>query len=120
MSYAEERREEAVRARLAEERERLRVLSVRHAARTYGITDRERREVDEESQRQVAKWGEQNHDDGRWSLIFQEELGEAAKDMMEERPEAADKELIEAATVILQWVASRRRQRARRTRNADF
>ena len=113
--YADERREkeveDALRLHRRQEQDFIRELTVRHAARTYGITDTERQEVDAESQRQVAKWGKQDHSDGKWALILLEELGEAAKDMMEHRPEAADTELIQSATVILQWVASRRRQR---------
>jgi hypothetical protein len=76
----------------------------------HGLAD-EIEDVKSEAMRQNKKWGEQNHDDGKWALILLEELGEAAKDMLESNPEAADKELIESAAVILQWISCRRRNR---------
>lgn len=33
-------------------------------------------EVNLERNRQIERWGEQNHDDGTWSMILGEEVGE--------------------------------------------
>lgn len=76
----------------------------------HGLAD-EIEDVKSEAMRQNKKWGEQNHDDGKWALILLEELGETAKDILEKNPRNADKELIESATVILQWISCRRRNR---------
>jgi hypothetical protein len=61
--------------------------------------------------RQDNKWGQQNHTDGAWWPIFQEELGEFARAENERDFEQADKELIEAAAVLLAWAAARMRRR---------
>lgn len=59
-----------------------------------------------ERQRQLAKWGEQNHGVADWILILSEEFGEAAKEANEVRFRNADpaeyrKELIETAAVCI-------------------
>jgi hypothetical protein len=58
--------------------------------------------VASERARQDAKWGEQNHDDLYWLGILMEEVGEAAKDVIENR--SPHKELIEVAAVAVAWV----------------
>ncbi len=40
-------------------------------------------EVQKERERQDAKWGEQNHEAGRWLAILAEEFGELAKEVVE-------------------------------------
>ena len=63
--------------------------------------------VERERERQVKKWGEQNHDIFRWLAILGEECGEADKVALEREYESlvvwtdVEKELIEAAAVIL-------------------
>ena len=52
---------------------------------------------------QVYKWGEQNHEDGHWMLILQEEVGEAAKAILEEE-DGVREELIQVAAVALSWI----------------
>lgn len=57
-----------------------------------------------ERERQDTKWGEQNHDAGMWSLILQEELGEAARAKLEGNRGELVKELVEAAAVLSAWI----------------
>jgi len=63
--------------------------------------------VERERERQVKKWGEQNHDIFRWLAILGEECGEADKAALEGEYmplivwQDVEKELIEAAAVIL-------------------
>jgi hypothetical protein len=84
-----------------------------------GRTERGGSEMDplqrvmEERARQDAKWGEQNHADLYWLAILTEELGEAAKELIEGRCNRADKELVEVAAVALAWLECRERARAR-------
>ncbi len=68
-------------------------------------------EVDDECERQVIKWGVQNHDVGKWLLILAEEFGEAAKEANEihfrqKDTEEYRKELIQVAAVALSAIAS--------------
>lgn len=63
----------------------------------------------EERQRQIAKWGDQQHHDTIWYLILQEELGEIAKEVLENDEDGTrfyslSNELIQAAAVIVAWV----------------
>jgi len=62
-----------------------------------------------ERQRQHNKWGQQNHEDGTWSLILLEELGEFAKDCFEGKD--IDDELVQVAAVALAWIDCRQRRR---------
>lgn len=55
-----------------------------------------------ERQRQDAKWGEQNHKDLFWLGILTEEIGEVAKELLEERDPA--EELIQVAAVAVAWL----------------
>jgi len=68
-------------------------------------------DIQKERTRQDEKWGEQNHDDGRWSHILLEEIGEASKAYMDGYDQQMDVELIQAAAVLASWVESRRRKR---------
>ena len=63
--------------------------------------------VEYECQRQDKKWGVQEHSDGKWSLIFDEEKGEACKAMLEGNDDEANAELIQCAAVIMQWLCDR-------------
>lgn len=62
-----------------------------------------------ERDRQDQKFGEQRHTDGKWLLILQEELGEAAKALLDNTVDA-DIELVEAAAVIVAWLEARARR----------
>lgn len=63
-----------------------------------------------ERRRQDEKWGPQNHDDGRWALIFLEEIGEFAQAMLDRQEDHADVELKEATAVLLAWLECRLRR----------
>ena len=99
-------------------------------------------ETQEESKRQDAKWGEQNHPDGTgletdpeirdivqkecdkasdggyltWRLIFLEEVWEA---LAESDPEKLKNELLQAAAVALQWYQAIDRRLAREMSERD-
>ena len=72
-----------------------------------------------ERQRQDNLWGEQDHDDGVWSLILSEEVGEAAQQALRllfssSRSVATDelrKELIQVAAVAVAWAEAIDRRR---------
>ncbi len=57
-----------------------------------------------ERARQDAKWGEQNHDPGKWLLILTEELGEVAKSQLEGDRDNYLKELVQSAAVLVAWL----------------
>lgn len=62
-----------------------------------------------ERERQNQKWGEQNHDDGWWTAILAEEVGEAAQAALHGRfgGRAAGTlrdELVQVAAVAVQWI----------------
>lgn len=59
-------------------------------------------EVDREHQRQVSKWGEQDHPKEKWLSILIEEVGEVANAELEGKPlhEYVD-ELIQTAAVAI-------------------
>ena len=70
---------------------------------------------------QDKKWGEQNHDDFIWLAILSEEIGESAQAILECRnpngqdlgmwhESDIDKELIQAAAVIVAWLEARVRR----------
>lgn len=69
----------------------------------------------QERDRQQKKWGEQNHNDGKWALILLEELGEFAKDCLEGQD--SDQELVEVAAVALAWLDCRKRAAEWRARS---
>jgi NTP pyrophosphatase (non-canonical NTP hydrolase) len=57
-----------------------------------------------ERARQDAKWGEQNHEPGKWLLILAEELGEVAKSQLEGDRANYIKELVQSAAVLVAWI----------------
>lgn len=61
--------------------------------------------VSNERAAQDAKWGEQNHRDSVWMAILAEEVGEAAKAVLEGKD--LEKELIQVAAVAVAWHESR-------------
>ena len=56
---------------------------------------------------QDAKWGEQRHSDEKWLAIILEELGEAAKAVLEKNEEALLEETVQVAALLQAWVTSR-------------
>ncbi len=68
-------------------------------------------EVLSERHRQDEKWGEQDHDDGKWLLILNKKLGEACQasldtDGMSDGDQAAllRNELVQVAAVAVAWI----------------
>lgn len=64
-----------------------------------------------ERARQDRKWGVQNHDVGKWSLIIVEELGEASEQALLGSASGYQREMIEAAASIVAAIESHLRQR---------
>lgn len=60
--------------------------------------------IQTERRRQEAKWGQQDHAPGRWSLILTEELGEVAKSVLEGDRANYLTELVQAAAVLVAWI----------------
>ena len=58
--------------------------------------------ISKERDRQDAKWGEQNHGDLFWLGILSEEVGEAARDIIEDAK--VKRELVEVAAVAVAWL----------------
>ena len=58
-------------------------------------------EVAAERHRQDEKWGEQNHDAGKWMLILAEEVGEAAKAALEGDVAQERAEYVQVAAVAV-------------------
>lgn len=54
-----------------------------------------------ERKRQDEKWGVQNHDPLKWQAIILEELGEAAKELLENREWQYRDEMVQVAAVAL-------------------
>ena len=65
--------------------------------------------VRDERIRQDKKWGEQNHRDSTWLAILVEEVGEAAKAILEKDGDDLEKEIIQVAAVAVAWRESRMR-----------
>lgn len=63
--------------------------------------------IEGECIRQDEKWGVQEHSDGKWSLIFDEEKGEFAEAVLEGEDDKANGELIQCAAVLVQWLLTR-------------
>lgn len=85
--------------------------------------------IREERMRQDIKWGEQNHSDPVWLTVLAEEIGEAAKEVLEQRaangyvdvlpPEVTAHlrdELIQSAAVLVAWIEHLDRRAASRLR----
>ena len=60
--------------------------------------------VELEQERQIAKWGKQDHDAYFWYAILGEEFGEIGKALNERDFEHASEELIQVAAVCLSWL----------------
>ena len=60
-----------------------------------------------EREAQDEKWGEQRHSDEKWLAILLEELGEAAKAVLEKNEEGLLEETVQVAAVLQNWVTSR-------------
>ena len=60
-----------------------------------------------ERNNQIEKWGEQRHTDEKWLTIILEELGEAAKAVLEENEEGLLEEIVQTAALLQAWVTSR-------------
>jgi hypothetical protein len=55
--------------------------------------------------RQDDKWGNQRHlSDGEWLTILVEEVGEAAKDILDKKPDGLKTEVTQVAAVALAWL----------------
>jgi len=73
-----------------------------------------------ERQRQDAKWGEQNHGDLKWMTILTEEVGEAAKGILQEELAGLpgepngnlEEELVQIASVAMAWLEAIARRKA--------
>jgi len=59
---------------------------------------------------QDHKWGEQNYDDSKWLAILVEEVGEAAKAILDDSN--LEEELVQTASVIVCWLQCRKRAKA--------
>lgn len=66
--------------------------------------------VENERNRQIAKWGDQRHRAGDWLLILMEEIGEVSKAMLERKDTTIrnekhiTEELIQCAAVLTAWI----------------
>lgn len=70
--------------------------------------------IRQERNHQIAKWGVQHYDDGKWMWVLMEEVGEVAKEL-NEMPNGTDRvarleylkrlrhELVQCATVCIAW-----------------
>jgi hypothetical protein len=59
----------------------------------------------DERDRQDSKWGSQRHlSDREWLTILVEEVGEAAKDILDEKPDGLKTEVMQVAAVALAWL----------------
>lgn len=55
--------------------------------------------------RQLAKWGDQHHDDAWWCVIEAEEFGEVAREVYEKAPASRlREELVQVAAVAVAWI----------------
>ena len=63
--------------------------------------------IEIEREAQDEKWGEQRHSDEKWLAILLEELGEAAKAVLEEDDEALLEQVVQVAAVLQNWITSR-------------
>jgi hypothetical protein len=62
-------------------------------------------DVLDERDRQDAKWGSQRHlSDREWLTILTEEVGEAAKDILDQKHDGLKTEVTQVAAVALAWL----------------
>lgn len=80
-------------------------------------------EVHVERMRQNDMWGQQDHEDGDWRFILDEELGEAGRERLHERflqdaaaPAKKREELVQCAAVLVAWIQTLDRQKQHRSR----
>lgn len=59
-----------------------------------------------ERQSQDVKWGVQRHKHGTWMLILMEEIGEAAKAILQGDTDAFVCEMVQVAAVAVVWLES--------------
>ena len=76
--------------------------------------------INQERDRQNAKWGVQNHDDYRWLAILSEEIGELAEAMLHTEfgghaSGMERTELVHVAAVAVQWLECMERRKANGT-----
>ena len=62
--------------------------------------------IERERERQETKWGEQNHLPEWWQIILLEEIGEAAKALLEGNGEIYRAEMIQATAVAIAAIES--------------
>jgi hypothetical protein len=70
--------------------------------------------VMKERARQDKRWGPQNHDDLYWLGILMEEVGEAAKYVIERNSAFTHREVVEVCAVALAWLECMERRAALR------
>jgi hypothetical protein len=59
----------------------------------------------DERDRQDVKWGSQRRlSDQEWLTILVEEVGEAAKDILDQKPDGLKTEVMQVAAVALAWL----------------
>ena len=68
-------------------------------------------DIMEERARQDAKWGVQNHPNLYWLGILMEEVGEAAKALIEGKIDLLYGELVQVAAVGLAWLECMKRRK---------
>ena len=56
---------------------------------------------------QDEKWGPQHHSDEKWLAILIEEVGEAAKAVLEKNEAALLEETVQIGAVLQAWITSR-------------
>lgn len=62
--------------------------------------------IQQERDRQNEKWGPQNHNPMKWLTILMEEVGEAAKEILEHRPLMYRAEMVQVAAVAQAMIES--------------
>ena len=80
------------------------------------------KQVEAERWRQDDMWGQQDHEDGRWRWILDEEEGEVAREVMREifledaaAPAKKREELVQCAAVIVAWIQALDRREKHRS-----
>ncbi|MCE7749187.1 MAG: hypothetical protein GPJ51_12390 [Candidatus Heimdallarchaeota archaeon] len=63
-------------------------------------------EIRLERKKQDEKWGEQNHSPITWIVILTEEVGEAAKEALEDNKRKYRKELVQCGAVCVAAIES--------------
>ena len=67
-----------------------------------------------EMKRQRDKWGARSHDSPYWAIILMEEVGEAAKAILDQSPSGDLKdELVQVAAVCISWLQAMEDSRRR-------